>query len=130
MLQTKKNARAIPGSAGTRLTRMVHAQVFGMEQRYESRSENSLQMQIVRTAEDHRVADKHYAFELRAHKLDVVLVNAGRTPLEDVVVQLKIGRTAATGVSRRLYMDVGTTPAPPGYPRVATVGRSSVSRPR
>lgn len=123
VLQTKKNARAIPGNAGTRLTRLVHAQVFGMEQRYESRSENSLQLQILRATEDHRVADKHYAFELRAHKLDVVLVNCGPTPLEDVVVQLKIGRTAATGVSRRLYMDVGTTPAPPGYPRVATVGQ-------
>jgi hypothetical protein len=124
VLQAKKNVRASTGGSGTRLTRLVHAQVFGMDQRYQSRSENSLRLQIVRAAEDHRVADKHYAFELRAHKLDVVLVNTGRTPLEDVVVQLKIGRTAATGVAKRLYMSAGATPAAAGYPRVTTVGRA------
>jgi len=117
VLEAQQDAKAILGKTETQFSRLVHAQVFGVEQPYERHSEDSLRMLIVQTADDCRAADEHYQFELRAHKLEVVLCNRSDSSLSDAALLVTLPRLDGVGVAERLYTANGGG-SRDGYPRV------------
>jgi hypothetical protein len=117
VLEAQQNAKAILGKTETRFSRLVHAQVFGVDQPYERHSEDSLRMLIAQTADDCRAADEHYQFELRAHKLEVVVCNRSDSPLSDAALHVTLPRLDGIGVAERLYRADGSA-ARDGYPLV------------
>jgi hypothetical protein len=118
VLAAKQSAKAMFGRTVTQLSRLVHAQLFGVDRAYESHSDESLRMLIAGTAESHRAADEHYAFETRAHRLDLVVGNASGTPLGNAMLHMRLPRIDAVGVAERLYQDPERPAKVDGYPRV------------
>jgi hypothetical protein len=123
ILEAKRDARSV-GRTQTRLMRLVHAQVFGVERPYESHSDDSLRMQIEKSKEDYRPADEHYAFEVRAHRLDIVVYNPGSVALDNATIRMTLPRIDGAGVAERLYAPPDGQAPSEGYPRVKTSGRT------
>jgi hypothetical protein len=123
ILEAKQDAASV-GRTQTRLMRLVHAQVFGVERPYESHSDDSLRMQIDKSKEDYRTADEHYAFEVRAHRLDIVVYNPGSVALDNATIRITLPRVDGTGVAERLYAPADAQAPTSGYPRVKTSGRT------
>ncbi len=117
LLEAKESAKAMFGRTETRFSRLVHAQVFGVEQAYESHSEDSLRLQMTQTTGDYREADEHYRFETRAHRLALIVANAGTAPLEGATLRMQLPRLATLGIAERLYPAPGAQ-ATEGYPLV------------
>lgn len=123
MLEAQRDVKAAFGRTQTQLSRLMHARIFGVEQPYERHSEDSLRLSIERTAEDSRAADEHYQFELRAHKLEVVVCNRRSRPLSDATLRVTLPRLEGVGVAERLYAKPGAS-CGDGYPRVTTNART------
>lgn len=124
MLEAKESAKAMFGRTETRFSRLVHAQVFGVDNPYESHSDESLRMLVAKTPETYHAADAHYSFEERAHKFDLVVTNAGAAALQNVALHLKLARIAGIGIAEQLYGSSGTVPGSTGYPLVKTTARA------
>lgn len=123
VLQAKQDSRAM-GKTQTGLVRLVHTRVFGVDHPYESHSDDSLRTQIGSSKHDHRPADEHYAFEVRAHRLDVVVRNPGRVALDNSSIRMTMPRIDGIGVAERLYAPPGGPTPPAGYPRVKASSRT------
>jgi hypothetical protein len=120
LLEGRKSTKATLGRTETRLSRLMHAQIFGVDQPYVPHSEDSLRAQIDRATDEYRSADDHYTYEVRAHKLDFVVRNAGEQSLDDVVVSVKVPRIDAMGIAAQLFASArGDAPAD-GYPQITT----------
>jgi hypothetical protein len=126
VLEAKQNAKDVLGRTETQVARLVHAQVFGVEQPYESHSDESLRLQIARTADDYRAADEHYAFEVRAHKLELVVANPGATALRAATLRATLPRLETIGIAERLYTNGDGPTRSDAYPRVQP-GKHTVS---
>jgi hypothetical protein len=123
MLEGKKNAKDLLGRTETRFARLLHAQLFGIEQAYESRGDESLRLMIDKAKDEHAMADRHYELAVRTHKLELVVCNRGSVALESVMLRLRLPNLAGIGVADRLYSATGIeADAGDAYP-VVTVGK-------
>jgi hypothetical protein len=122
LLEAKRSTKVILGKTQTRLSRLVHAQLFGVDKPYEHHSDDSLRVLIARTADDHRAADEHYEFELRAHKLQLLVQNRGPGSLEGAVLRVELPRLDGIGVAERRYASDGAV-GDGRYPLVTTRDR-------
>jgi hypothetical protein len=126
VLEAKESARAVLGRTETQLSRLVHARVFGFDEPYESHSDDSLRIRIKRTADEYRAADEHYMFEVRAHKLELVVVNPGSSALLAAALHVTLPRLDTIGVAERLYASTDKAAIDAGYPHVKT-GKHTVT---
>ena len=120
LLEARQSTKATLGRTETRLSRLMHAQIFGVDQPYAPHSEDSLRAQIDRAVDEYRVADAHYTYEVRAHKLDFVVRNAGERALDDVVLHVKVPRVDAMGIAGHVFPSAVGVVAADGYPQVMT----------
>lgn len=123
MLEAKKTAKDVLGRTETRFDRLLHAQIFGVEQAYESHGDESLRLMIDKAKDEHAIADRHYELNVRAHKLELVVCNRGSVALDNVMLQLRLPNLPGIGVADRLYTATGgEAGSEDRYPSV-TVGR-------
>ena len=103
----------------TRMQRLVHAQLFGASGAYKPESERTLLQRLEQAGEEHEAADRYYAFEERAHKLNLVIENVGRAPFEHGMLVLDFPRMDGFEVIDRLWPPPdGQEPAAAAYPTV------------
>jgi hypothetical protein len=123
VLKAKQDAKSM-GKTRTDLMRLVHAQVFGVDRPFESHSDDSLRMQIESSKQGYRPADEYYAFEVRAHRLDVVVHNPGRVALDNSTIRMTMPRIEGIGIADRLYAAPDAQAPTSGYPRVKASART------
>jgi hypothetical protein len=87
----------------TRLSRLMHARLYGSEQRFESQGLDTLIQRYNSVLNDHRDQDNYYYFETRALQLSFSIVNTAETPLENVRVMLQMPWAESFRVADRLY---------------------------
>jgi hypothetical protein len=120
MLEAKESAKQILGRTETQLARLMHTQIFGIDRPYEKHSDESLRMLIGKTQHEYRAADEHYEFEIRSHKLDLVVQNRSAIAVESVTLRLKVPKIPGIGVAEQLCL-------PPGPKRGAAETYPTVS---
>lgn len=125
MLEAKDASHEMFGRTETRIERLVHAQLFGGDAPYHSHSSSSLMRRLEGTAGEYAAADRHYEFEDRAHKLNVLLANVGGAPVEGAVLVLDVPRIEGSGVVEEILGTPGTEDCrPDGYPVVDSGART------
>ncbi|NIW24543.1 MAG: hypothetical protein GWN29_08240 [Gammaproteobacteria bacterium] len=101
----------------SRIQRLVHAQVFGPNESYRENSTTTLVGMLESTADEFKAADLHYAYEDRAHKLNLVIQNLGDGILEGGTLVLHVPRIEGVEIAERIWPSPdGTQPLPDGYP--------------
>ena len=119
MLEAKDASREAFGRTETRIDRLMHAKIFGGEQPYESHSTDTLAKRLECSAEENLDADRYYQFEVRAHKLNVMLTNVGGAALDGAALTLEFPRVEGVGISDALYASPGAAqPSQADYPIV------------
>jgi hypothetical protein len=119
MLEAKTTAKEVLGTMETRMSRLLHAKIFGIDQPYESHSDESLRLMIGASKDEHAAADRHYELAVRAHKLELVARNRSDVALESVVLRLRLPNLTGIGVADRLYAPAGVdAEAAAAYPLV------------
>jgi hypothetical protein len=119
MLEAKTTAQQVLGEMETRLSRLLHAKIFGIDQPYESHSDESLRIMINESRDEHAAADRHYELAVRAHKLELVARNRSDVALESVMLRLRLPNLAGIGVADTLYSSTGVdAAAATAYPLV------------
>jgi hypothetical protein len=93
---------------------------------FEKHSQESLVMALDRAKGDYRAADEHHMYEVRAHKLNLLLVNETQRRLHGVAVHLNIPLVKGVGVAERVYTESEDKLPPDGYPHVS-LGRRAVT---
>ena len=120
LLEAKQAAHEQLGQTDTWLDRLAYARVHGADQPYETQTPESLLVQLSRTKDDNAAADQYYENELRAHKVNIALINVGDGPLHGATVVVEIPEMPGVDVARRLYSAPGTPDegVPAGYPPI------------
>lgn len=120
LLEAKKAAHDRLGKTDTWMDRLAYARVHGADQPYETQSPMSLLQQLGKSEEENEAADQYYEYELRAHKMNLAIVNIGDGPLSSAAITLEIAKTDGVAVADRIYPPVGVEPddVPQGYPDV------------
>jgi hypothetical protein len=119
MLQARQVAKEACAQDGTRIQRLVHAQVFGSNELYTSHGEHTLLQRLDRTGEDYEAADRHYEFELCAHKVNFVLENVGGVAFERGTLVLDFPCMDGVDIADRIWPPPdGSGTVPEGYPTV------------
>jgi hypothetical protein len=108
MLAAKRVSRSVLGRTDSRIARLVHAQVEGATP-YRERGTRTMRIMLDKLPAEHAVADEHYRYEQRAHKLNLRLANLGDRAQTDLVLTLKFPREEGFDVANRV------TPAPGAY---------------
>ena len=119
MIEARQAAEAFSGNDGTRLQRLVHARVFGVDETYRSHSEATLLERLDRTSEDYEAADRHYEFETRAHKVNLVVENVAGAPFERGTLILDFPCMDGVEIAEKIWPSPdGAARVPDGYPTV------------
>ncbi len=134
MLDARRLSKAVLGRTDTRIARLVHAQVSNAEQAYQSYGATALVQKLRQSPREYEVADAHYQFETRAHKVSLLIVNPTDSVLSNVVLVVKIPRVEGVGVAERVHAAPGDR-APPreryplvdSGPRTTTVQAGGIS---
>lgn len=127
LLEAKKAAHNRLGRTDTWVDRLAFARVHGADQPYETQSPLSLLEQLGKTEQENAAADNYYEYELRAHKVNLVMLNYGDGPLTNASLVVDIPVAAGVAVADRVYSPVGAEPddAGDGYPGI-TVDETGV----
>ena len=125
LLEAKKAAHDRLGATDTWLDRLAFARLHGADQPYETQTQVSLLVQLGKSEEENEAADQYYEYELRAHLINLVVVNVGDAPLNDASIVVEIPVTDGVAVADRIYPPVGVMAEdiPKGYPKVEFGGR-------
>lgn len=126
LLAAHTQARDVFGRTETQFSRLVHAKLFGVDVPYRKRSDSSLVAALENVDSDYGAADRHYLYEVRAHKLNFMIANDGDSDLHNVQFRVSLPHTEGAGVADRVYTEAETEIAPDGYP-VVVQGKRSVS---
>ena len=119
LLEARQAARQVAGADGTRIQRLVHAQLFGLTESYRSESDGTLLERLEQAGEDHAAADKHYEFEKRSHKLNLMIENVSGVPFERGTLVLDFPRMDGLDIAEQIWPDPEAPLAvPDGYPTV------------
>jgi hypothetical protein len=124
LLEGQEHAKDVLGKTETRMSRLLHAQIFGIERPYEQHSSASLRLKIDKANNEHAVADQYYELAVRAHKLELVAHNRGDVALESVVLRLRLPNLPGIGVADKAYSAAGVdAKATAAYPLVRVGNR-------
>lgn len=126
LLDAHDQARDVFGRTETQFSRLVHAKLFGVDTPYRKRSDSSLVAALGSVKGDYSAADRHYLYEVRAHKLNFMIANDGDSNLHNVRFRVSLPLTEGAGVADRVYTEDETEIAPGGYPAVVQ-GKRAVS---
>ena len=124
LLAAHSEARDVFGRTETQFSRLVHARLFGVDVPYRKRSDSSLVSALANVEADYNAADRHYLFEVRAHKLNFMIANDGDSNLHNVGFKVTLPKTDGIGVADRVHTEDETELAPGGYPRVSSGPRT------
>jgi len=102
MLDARQLSKAVLGRTDTRIDRLVHAQVSNEAQAYQSHDTTTLRAMLCQIPREQASADEHYQFEIRTHKLNVLVGNLTDAALSDVLLVLKIPAVKGVGVVDRI----------------------------
>jgi len=102
MLDARQLSKAVLGRTDTRIDRLVHAQVSNEAQAYHSHDTTTLRAMLCQIPREQASADEHYQFEIRTHKLNVLVGNLTDAALSDVLLVLKIPAVKGVGVVDRI----------------------------
>jgi len=127
VLEAKRVSKSVLGHTDTRIVRLVHVQVSGGTAPYREQNTKTMHAMLRGLPAEHSVADAHYEFELRAHRLNLLLNNLGDKPQNDLTLTLKIPRIEGVGIADRIYPAPGETRPQHGtYPKVDVGPRTIV----
>jgi hypothetical protein len=119
MLEGKRLSKAVLGRSDSRLARLVHTQVSGSAMPYQDHGTGTMRAMLCKVPLENAAADDHYQYELRAHRLNLLLNNLSDKPHKDLVLTLKIPRMDGLGIADRVYPAPGERGPKPGmYPTV------------
>ena len=137
MLDAQRLSKEVLGRTDTRIARLVHAQVSNAEEAYQSYGATTLVQRLRQSPGEYDVADAHYEFETRAHKVNLLVVNSTDSVLSNVVLVAKIPRVEGVGVVERIHAAPGDKaplreryPLVDSGPRFTTVQVGGLSVPR
>jgi hypothetical protein len=120
LLMAKQATRGMIGKVGSRIERLVHAQVFGESELYAPHNTTTLLKRLDHADDDCESADLHYEHEVRAHKLNLTIENIGGVDFDRGTLSLEFPRMPGLEIGERIYLPPDTAePAPYGYPTVA-----------
>lgn len=121
LLEAKKAAHNRLGRTDTWVDRLAFARAHGADQPYETQSPLSLLEQLGKTEQENAAADRYYEYELRAHKLNLAIVNVGDGPLSNAIIKVDLPASEGVAVADRVYSPVGAEPDESGlgYPTVS-----------
>lgn len=128
MLAAKKESRDVLGRTETRLSRLVHARMYGADTPFDEQSDDALALQLSRTDEDYKAADDYYRFETRAHKIQIAVRNQGMSNLKEATLELTLHLVEGTGVSGVLYTPDGTVSTSDAYPIIEHTDQAVIIR--
>ena len=127
MLDARRLSKAVLGRTDTHIARLVHAQVSSEAQVYQSHGTTTMKKMLRQIPKEHASADEHYQFEIRTHKLNLLVGNLTDMALSDVLLVLKIPRVEGVGVVEKLHAAPGKqTSLQERYP-VVDVGPQAVT---
>jgi hypothetical protein len=127
MLDARRLSKAVLGRTDTHIARLVHAQVSSEAQAYQSHGTTTMKKMLRQIPKEQASADEHYQFEVRTHKLNLLVGNLTDMALSDVLLVLKIPRVEGVGVVERLHAAPGKqAPLQERYPLV-DVGPQAVT---
>ena len=118
LIRARDQSREVFGRTTTRLSRLVHARLYGVEQPFEQHSDESLCSWLENVDADYRAADQHYEFELRAHKVNLQVRNTTPGSLSNAVLKLTFSQLPGFGVADRIYREAGGEESDAAYPVV------------
>lgn len=125
MLAAREVAERHGVAERTRIQRLVHAQLFGLDKAFNPDGDQTLLEQLERAGEEHAAADRYYEFEERAHKVNIVVDNIGSAPLEHGTLVLDFPHMDGVVVVDRLWPSpVGRSPAGDSYPAIDVGSRT------
>jgi hypothetical protein len=123
MIAARDKAKEAFGRTETQFHRLMHAKYFGLDAPFESHTDESLMHALRSVKDDNKLADRHYKYEVRAHKLGLVAANRHESDFHDVSLHLSIKRIPGVGVARKIYPGVEDAPDTDGYPHVEVSSR-------
>lgn len=126
MLAARDKAREAFGRTETQFHRLMHAKYFGLDAPFESHTDESLMHALKRVKKDNKLADRHYKYEVRAHKLGLVAANRHEADFHDLSLRLTITRIPGIGVAGKIYTGIEDAPDTDGYPQVRADDRRIV----
>ena len=126
LLEARGQTRQVLGHTETKMLRLMHAKFYGVDVPFRKRSDDSLEMALKNVEGDFRLADKHYEYEARSHKLNLTVANDRETNLHNAVLRVTLPQMEGIDVADRIYTEDETKPAPEGYPTIER-GRRTVS---
>lgn len=124
MIASKDLSREMFGRTETRMSRLMHAKLYGVDTPFEKHGDDTLAAALETVDADYAAADLHYLYEVRAHKLNFMVVNEGDTNLHDARLSLSLPATDGVGIADRVYTETDTELAPSGYPELSAGARS------
>lgn len=120
-LEAKKAAHDRLGATDTWLDRLTFARLHGPDEPYKTQTQVSLLVELGQTDKENEVADKYYEYELRAHLINLVVVNSGNRPLNGASIVVDIPVKDGIAIADRIYppVGIGAEDIPQGYPRIS-----------
>ena len=119
MLELHDQSRERFGQTESRLTRLMHAKLYGAEVPFEKHSDDSLVSALKNVDIDYSAADEHYLYEVRAHRLNLSVINETDENLHDAVLYLKMPVVEGAGIADRVYAEDRLEAVQvEGYPKV------------
>jgi len=124
IMAAQNQARDVFGKTETRFSRLMHAKLYGAEIPYERHTDDSLVAALDKIDLDYRAADEHYMYEVRTHRLNLVVTNDSDDALREARLQLRVPRLEGIGIAERIYAESPAAIVRDGYPRVTTEPQS------
>ena len=103
MLEANRVSKDVLGRSDTHIARLVHAQVSGGDVPYQEQSTKTMRVLLRDMPLEHAAADGYYRYEVRAHRVNLLLNNLVDRVQTGLVLTLKIPRTDGVEVADHLY---------------------------
>lgn len=124
LLAAHDEARDVFGRTETRFSRLLHARLYGVDVPYRKSSDSSLVAALENVEADFSAADRHYLYEVRAHKLNFMIANDTGSDFCNAKFRVTLPNTGGVGVAERIFTEDETEVAPEGYPRITSGSRT------
>ncbi|MEM7280373.1 MAG: hypothetical protein AAF438_01900 [Pseudomonadota bacterium] len=117
MMAAKEEADKVSNLEDSRIERLVHARLYGHTAPYQQMTPEALREKADNSKRDNAEADRYYINELRAHKINFLLVNQTQNELKDVHLTLEFPKADGFELSERIFTPPGkNSDVPSGYP--------------
>ncbi|MEO8017556.1 MAG: hypothetical protein ABI769_07070 [Pseudomonadota bacterium] len=107
MLEAKRVSKVVLGRTDSRIARLMHAQISGETIPYKNQGTKTMRVLLCKVPLENAAADDHYRYELRAHRINLLLSNLSDKVQKDLVLTLKIPRIDGVELAARAYAAPG-----------------------